>query len=137
MASYAVDSMRQPMTATGIVDAVTEWEETPDGRRRPSDRQARHEQTGMPLWGVEVLYMQTAFGRHSTSTARVTVGSLEQPAPSPLTPVAFAGLRVEARTSRSGGFTEYWTAESMAEAQSRKVEPADSGRTRPDPGKAA
>lgn len=140
MPSYAVDSLRQPMTATGIVDAVTEWEETPDGRRRPSEKQARHEQTGMPLWGVEVLYMQTAFGRHSTSTAKVTVGSMEQPSPSPLTPVAFAGLRVEARSSKSGGFTEYWTAEAMADPPARSVEsagPVEGGKPRSDPGKAA
>ena len=85
MPSYAVDSNRQSMTATGIVEAVREWEEALDGKRRPSDRQARDEDTGMPLWGVEVLYMQTAFGRISTTTAKVTVGAVEEPKPAPLT----------------------------------------------------
>jgi hypothetical protein len=71
MPSYMVDSMRQPFTATGIVDAVMEWEETPEGKRRPSkDKQARNEATGMPLWAVEVLYVQTSFGRRSTVTAK-------------------------------------------------------------------
>ena len=61
MPKYSVESIRQPMTATGIVEAMPEWEETPEGKRRPSDRQARNEDTGMPLWGVEVLYIQTTF----------------------------------------------------------------------------
>lgn len=51
MPSYAIDSHRQAMTATGIVSAVQEWTETADGSRRPSDTQARDELTGMPLWG--------------------------------------------------------------------------------------
>lgn len=113
MPSYAVDSQRQPMTATGIVEAVMEWEETPDGKRRPSDRQARDEKTGMPMWGVEVLYVQTAFGRQSTVAAKVTVGAEEEPKPSPLTPIAFAGLSVEARTNKAGGFVESWSAEQL------------------------
>jgi hypothetical protein len=115
MPSYAVDSIRQPMTATGIVDPVTEWDELPDGRRRPSERQARNDATGMPLWWVEVLYVQSAFGRASTVTAKVTVEAAEEPKPAPLTPVAFAGLRVETRINKAGGFTEYWSAEGLVE----------------------
>jgi hypothetical protein len=115
MSSYAVDSIRQPMTATGIVDAVTEWEETPEGKRRPSEKQARNPNTGMPLWAVEVLYVQSAFGRASTMTAKVTVEAVEEPKPAPLTPVAFAGLRVETRISKAGGFTEYWSADGLVE----------------------
>lgn len=116
MPSYAVDSVRQPMTATGIVEEVHEWEETPEGRRRPSEKQARNEDTGMPLWAVEVLYIQTSFGRRSTVTAKVTVDAKEEPKPAPLTPVGFAGLRVEARTNKVGGFTEFWVAETLVEA---------------------
>jgi hypothetical protein len=113
MATYAVDSLRQPMTATGIVEPVREWDETPDGRRRPSDRQARDERTGMPLWAVEVLYGQTSFGRESTVCAKVTVGAVEQPTPARLTPVGFTGLRVEMRVNKAGGFTEVWSAEAL------------------------
>lgn len=116
MATYAVDSIRQPMIATAIVEPVMEWEETPDGRRRPSERQARNEDTGMPLWGVEVLYTQTAFGRESTVTAKVTVGAVEQPAPVRLAPIGFVGLRVEARANKAGGFVEVWSAESLMES---------------------
>jgi hypothetical protein len=117
MASYAIDSRRQPMVATGIVDEVKEWEDKPGGGRRPSDRQARDEQTGMPLWGVEVMYPQTAFGRTTTVTAKVAVGCVDQPAPQLYAPVGFEGLTVEARTNKSGGWSEQWRAESLAEAK--------------------
>jgi hypothetical protein len=115
MPSYAVDSVRQPMTGTGIVEPVMEWEETPEGRRRPSDRQARNEDTGMPLWAVEVLYIQTSFGRKSTVTAKVTVEHEQEPRPAPLSPIGFVGLRVEARTNKAGGFVEAWSADALME----------------------
>jgi hypothetical protein len=111
--NYAIDSENQPMTATGIVEPVREWDETPEGKRRPSDRQARNELTGMPLWAVEVLYIQTAFGRESTATAKVTVDSVEEPRPAPLTEIRFNGLRVEVRINKAGGFTEFWSAEGL------------------------
>jgi hypothetical protein len=116
MATYAVDSMRQPMVATAIVEPVMEWEETPDGRRRPSERQARDEGTGMPLWAVEVLYTQTSFGRESTVTAKVTVRAGEQPSPNRLAPIGFDGLRVEIRVNKAGGFVEVWAAEALMDA---------------------
>jgi len=127
MPSYMVDSVRQPFTATGIVDPVMEWEETPDGKRRPSrDKQDRNENTGMPLWGVEVLYIQTAFGRRSTVTANVTVESETEPKPAPMTPIGFIGLQVEVRVNKAGGFVEYWSADSILET----AKPAQSGQTR-------
>lgn len=116
MPNYAIDTENQPMTATGIVEPVREWEETPDGRRRPSDRQARNELTGMPLWAVEVLYIQTAFGRESTATAKVTVDSVDEPKPAPLTEIRFDGLRVEVRVNKAGGFSEIWSAEGVRSA---------------------
>lgn len=107
------------MTATGIVEAVKEWEDKPGGGRRPSDRQARDENSGMPLWGVEVLYPQTAFGRTSTVTAKVTVGSLDQPPVPPLSQIGFTGLAVEVRLLKSGGFSESWSAEAIAGSSAR------------------
>lgn len=116
MPSYMVDSMRQPFTATGIVDPVMEWEELPDGKRRPSrDKQARNENTGMPLWDVEVLYIQTSFGKRSTVTGKVTVGSEAEPKPAPMTPIGFTGMHVEVRINKAGGYIEYWSAESIIE----------------------
>lgn len=116
MPSYIVDSVRQPFTATGIVDPVMEWEETPEGKHRPSkNKQARNENTGMPLWGVEVLYIQTSFDRRSTVTANVTVESETEPKPAPMTPIGFTGLQVEVRI-KAGGFIEYWSAESIIDS---------------------
>jgi hypothetical protein len=129
MATYEVDSIRQPMIATAIVEAVMEWEETPDGRRRPSERQAHHEATGMPLWGVEVLYTQTAFGRESTVAAKVTVGAEELPKPARLAPIGFVGLRVDARANKAGGFVEVWSAESL-------MDPTKAAGRRPGPSSA-
>jgi hypothetical protein len=125
MPSYAVDSVRQPMTATGIVEPVLEWEETPDGRRRPSDKQARNEGTGMPMWAVEVLYIQTSFGRKSTVTAKVTVDAEDEPKPAPLSPVGFNGLRAEVRLNRAGGFVEFWSADALLEPPRSVQKPGD------------
>jgi len=117
MPSYPIDSHRQPTTGTGIVEPVMEWEEGPDGKRKPSKtKQARHEATGMPLWGVEVLYVSSSFGRKSTVAAKVEVGHEEEPKPAPMTPIGFVGLRVEVRPNKSGGFVEYWSAEALMES---------------------
>ena len=79
MPNYAVESMRQAMTGTGIVEPVMDWIETPDGKRRPGDTQSRDERTGMLQWAVEVLYISESFGRKSTVTAKVTVGQEDEP----------------------------------------------------------
>jgi hypothetical protein len=115
MPSYAVDSSKQPMIGTGVVEARPEWEEKPGGGRRPSDRQARDERTGMPLWGVEVMYQQTAYGRVSSVVGSVTVGALDQPQVSALGPIAFEGLTVEVRALKTGGLVENWAAEKVAD----------------------
>jgi hypothetical protein len=113
MAFYAIDSKQQGMRSTGIVNEVKDWVDGPDGRRRPSEVQARDENTGMPLWEVEVLYKQTAFGRVSNTTAVVRVGSPVQPVLGEFAPVAFVGLTVEVRVTKAGGLAESWRAESM------------------------
>lgn len=115
MPSYAVDSSRQPMIATGIVEPVMEWMETADGGRRPSETQARDEDTGMPLWAVEVLYVQTSFGRESSVTARVTLGAEVKPEPVRLQPIGFTGLHAEVRLNKAKALVESWTAEAIAE----------------------
>ncbi len=135
MPNYAVESMRQAMTGTGIVEPVMDWEETPDGKRRPSKTQARDERTGMLQWGVEVLYISESFGRKSTVTAKVTVGAEDEPKVAPLTPIAFTGLRVEVRTNKAGGFAEYWSADSLVEAS--KSSSTTSGTSSAASGKAA
>ena len=116
MTSYAVDSKRQAMRATGIVQEVREWEER-DGKRRPSEMQARDEATGMPLWSVEVIYRQSAWGRESNTTGQVTVGAPQLPVVAEFSPVEFVDLRVEVRVNKSGGLVESWTAERIADGK--------------------
>lgn len=120
MPSYAVDSSKQPMVATGVVGIVQEWMEK-DGKRRPSDVQARDEATGFPLWNVEVMYQQTAFGRVSSTTAMVAVCAMEEPSVEPLKPVQFEGLGVEVRVIRAtGALVENWSATALVGARSGK-----------------
>lgn len=116
MSGYAVDSKRQVMRATGIVDEVKEWVEL-DGRRRPSETQARDENTGMPLWAVEVIYRQSSWGRVSNTTATVTVGSLNRPVVEEFGRVEFTDLWVETRVNKAGGLVETWTADGVAGAK--------------------
>jgi hypothetical protein len=137
MPCYAVDSIRQPFTGTGIWEPVKEWIETPEGKRRPGDKQARDENTGMPLWAVEVLYIQTSFGRKSTVAAKVTVPHEEEPKVAPLSPIGFTGLRVEVRTNQAGGFAEYWTAEGLMESSKAASSVTGSSRAASGEGKAA
>ena len=70
----------------------------------------------MPLWAVEVLYRQVAFGRESNTTGTVAVGSPVRPVLGEFAPVAFAGLSVEVRVIKaSGSLAESWRAERLAD----------------------
>src|SRR5437879_4396401 len=117
MPVYAVNSKEQPMTATGIVQPVTEWEDKPGGGRRATDRQAKDEATGLLLWLVEVMYLMVAFGRESPATAMVRVPSSARPEVQPLTRIEFDGLRCDVRTNKGGGFEERWSAVSISGAK--------------------
>jgi hypothetical protein len=122
MPSFAVDSNRHQMIATGICNPEFEWMETPEGRRRPSETQARDEHTGMPLWQLEVTYRSETFGREYTATAMVTVGGVEKPHPATYTPITFEGLQVDVHTTKAGGLAERWKAEAV-----RDLVPAKTG----------
>ncbi len=124
MTFYAVDSKRQSMRSTGIVNEVKDWVDGPDGKRRPSEVQARDEETGLPLWEVEVLYKQIAFGRESNTTGIVRVGSPVQPVLGEFVPVAFLGLSVEVRVTKAGGLSESWRAESVDDKASTRTDSA-------------
>jgi hypothetical protein len=124
MTFYAVDSKRQAMRSTGIVNEVFEWIER-DGKRKPSETQARDEDTGTPLWAVEVLYRQVSFGRESNTTGTVTVGSPVKPVLAEFAPVAFLGLSVEVRVIKaSGSLTESWRAEGLADGKPEDKPPS-------------
>ena len=122
MASFAVDSNRQQMAATGVVEAMPEWVETAEGKRRPGENQARQVETGLPLWGVEVLYQTESWGRVSTETVKVTVPAMEQPDPGMFKPIVFAGLVANARVDRrTNGLSVSWEAEGIASIDGKPV----------------
>ncbi|GHH80419.1 hypothetical protein [Promicromonospora soli] len=121
MATFAVDSNRQAMVATGVVEPVMEWIETADGKRRPGDNQARQEGSGLPLWGVEVVYQSESWGRVSTESVKVTVPAQAMPAPSLFTPIQFNDLVASVRVDRrSGGLTTSWEAAAIAQMADAK-----------------
>jgi hypothetical protein len=119
MPQHAVESKRQSMTATGIVHPVMEWGQNAEGRRIKTETQERNPETGMPMWDVEVLYAGSNFGQESTITANVTVGALEKPTPSPLTPISFDGLSVSLWVNKAGGMAERWEAEAITDLSKR------------------
>jgi hypothetical protein len=118
MPVYEVDSKRQLMRATGIVEDVMVWEGE-SGSRRRTDRQAVDPATGHPLWDVEVAYGASAFGRQSTITNKVQVPAPAQPQLPVFEPVEFQGLRCEVRVTKSGGFAEYWSASGLVNVPTR------------------
>jgi hypothetical protein len=110
---YAIDSQRQAMKATGIVNPAMAWEDTSNGRRPSKDQQERHEQTGMPLWDLEVSYRTESFGQVATANAMVRVGAQERPAPEEYSPITFKVLQVEVYRTKAGGVGERWSAEAI------------------------
>lgn len=116
MTAYAIDSKRQKMRSTGIVEEVFEWVER-DGKRRPSEVQARDEDSGMPLWSVEVIYQQQTWGRVSSVTNRVSVGMPQRPVLGEFEPVEFVDLRAEVRVNQAGGLVESWTANRISDGK--------------------
>lgn len=120
MATYAVDSKRQLMTATGLVNAVHEWEDTPDGSRRQSERQALDEETRMPLWGVEVIYRTESFGNALSARAQVILPAPLKPEIAEFSPIEFGDLVASARTTKAGQLVESWRAGGIASHTPRK-----------------
>ena len=128
MPVYAVNSKEQPMTATGIVQEVMEWEDGPAGKRRPSDRQEKDEASGLPIFLVEVMYLMVAFGRESTATSMVKVPSAARPEVQPLTRIEFDGLRCDVRPNKGGGFEERWSAAAISGAAAKPSRQQQSGQ---------
>lgn len=131
MSTYFVDAQKQILRATGVVEPAPVWEQTADGRRRPTDAQDRDE-AGVPLWMVEVLYASEAFGRQQTTTATVLVPSPVQPSPVVYEPVPFEGLSVNVYANRAGGLRESWSAEGIKSSgqgqQAQKQQQAEQRR---------
>lgn len=117
MSTYFIDTDRQALRTTGIVDPVMQWVEDPTtGKRRQSDAQEADEQ-GRPLWSVEVSYISEAWGKQSTTVARVIVGAPSEPAVAAFETAPFEGLTVTTSVIKnSGQLRESWRAEGIKTA---------------------
>lgn len=121
MSTYFVDAQKQQLRATGVVEPAPVWEQTADGRRRPTDAQDRDE-AGVPLWMVEVMYASEMFGRQQTTTAMVLVPSGSHPSLPAFEPVPFEGLSVNVYTPRNGGLRESWSAAGIKSGQGQQAQ---------------
>ena len=119
MPEFPVESPRIRLDATSVVNRLMEWGEDAKGKRFKTETQARHPETGMPMWGVEVFQRRVNFGEDFTMTTVVEVGAAEQPDPVPMTPVVFEGLEVSIFPNKAGGQSERWSAEAIADIQQR------------------
>jgi hypothetical protein len=116
---FPVESPRMRLDATGVVNRVMEWGEDAKGKRFKTEAQARHPETGMPMYGLEVFHRRVNFGEDCTVTLMVEVGAAERPDPMPMTPVVFEGLQVSIYKNKAGGLEERWSAEAVADLQQR------------------
>ncbi len=135
MPEFPVESPRMRMDATSVVNRLMEWGEDAKGKRFKTETQARHPETGMRMWGVEVFQRRVNFGEDFTMTTVVEVGAAEQPDPVPMTPVVFEGLEVSIFINKAGGLSERWRAESIADMQQRpgpKTEESPAGSSGKD-----
>ena len=129
MSTYAIDS--DAAGDGGDRDCAAGLRVDRDRRRVGAARRrsrTRDEDTGMPLWQVEVSYRTESFGRETTVNAMVTVGAPEQPKPGAFTHITFDVLRVNVHVNKAGGISERWAAESVKHltpenARPRAVEP--------------
>jgi hypothetical protein len=128
MPEFPVEGKRIRLDATSVVNRVMEWGQDGSGKRFKTETQARHPDTGMPMYGVEVLHRRTNFGEDFTATVVVEVGAAEKPDPVPMTPVVFEGLEVSIFPNKAGGLQERWSAEAIADIQQR---PGPKGDTTP------
>lgn len=112
-------SVVKSMESTGRVKPVPEWEEV-DGRRRPSDKQARSEK-GIPLWRVGVIYETEQWGEVDDVMNAVEVPAAEMPQVAKRQAVTFKDLTVLVTVSK-GQLREIWRAEGIEQSVRGKAE---------------
>lgn len=118
-----VDADRLTPFATGNVNPVPVWTENADGSRSRSDAQATNE-SGVPLWNVEILRQTVQFGEGRMSAVSVQVPAPQMPNPEPMTPAKFRGLEADFYVSRNQ-LRERWTAEGIEPAAAQRPAPKE------------
>ena len=110
-----VDSTRFKAMFTGNYEPAREWTERADGSRTRSDVQASDD-SGVPLWDVEIVFSDRVYGQNRTESVMVSVPSKTEPVITGFTPAAFVGLTVNAYGTKTGMRTS-WTADGLAAAK--------------------
>lgn len=84
---YALDDQKFQATLTGVVNPVPVFGDN----GRPTGEHASDE-SGVPLWGVEIMRTVKQFGREQGEISTVQVPSAMEPKAQALTPARFRGL---------------------------------------------
>lgn len=92
--SYAIDTSATPFIATGIVHPVPVFGVDSAGNSRPTGEQATDD-SGVPLWEIEVLETVENFGKSATETVAIQVPSRSEPSVSPMTRAQIVGLTLD------------------------------------------
>lgn len=106
-----VDTIRFQPVATGNISPIPVWKEVKGGTNERTDVQASND-SGIPLWSVEILRDTESFGQKKMVPTSVTVPSATLPEIPLLTAIKFEGLEVDFFVSK-GQIRERWQAESI------------------------
>ncbi|HEY2203401.1 MAG TPA: hypothetical protein VGH99_02835 [Pseudonocardia sp.] len=101
MRSIPVDVSRVIFVGTGKTALKMEYVELSDGQRRASGNQAKHPDSGLPLWTVDVLIDDDDARR--AEVIGVTVASADEPVTEKWRPVRFRGLTATIYNDQSNG----------------------------------
>lgn len=101
MRSIPVDVSRVSFIGTGKTASRAEYVELSDGSRRASGNQAKQEETGLPLWVVDVLVDDDTARR--AEVVGVVVASYDEPVTQKWQPVRFRGLVATIYADRASG----------------------------------
>lgn len=128
MRSIPVDMSRVTLIGTGKTASKAEYGELSDGSRRATGNQAKHAESGLPLWTVDVLVDDDEARR--AEVVGVTVASADEPVCEKWKPVRFRGLVATIYNDQASGRA---TVSLKADA----IEGHSSGSGRPSPVSAA
>lgn len=107
----AVDMARQPLTTSGITNAVYRFQNDAE-RQAGAVRLQDLSEDGVPLWEIEAHFVVQQFGKTTTEVIQVRVPSLVQPIVE-AGPVRFIALTVRTSINKKGAFAAYWAADGI------------------------
>jgi len=115
-----IDASQLEIAGSGAVP-VQEWAEVPGGGRRPTGNQAKHEESGLPLWNIVVMMALT--DGTSLGSSSVQIAAATQPAIGFSERITFTGMRANIWSGK-GGLAGRFEAESVATISDTKSAPS-------------